>query len=199
MEEKGIDVVLVSDSRLLTDGLGKILVSEDAIERVSVASELEEIRAIMDVSEPQYILYDQRIKRPGIEKYLRSRQFASTKTELILLSDEEDAGDGSGKHLQIGHHTSARELIDLLTDTEKYREKIKRSKKLAEDKNRYVTKTESRIIDLISSGHSNKEIADKLRVSEKTIKAHITNIFSKLDIQNRYQLMVYGQKTANRH
>ena len=199
MGEKGIDVIMVSDSRLLTDGLGKILESEEVIERVRVASELEEVQAIMDASEPDYILFDQRIKRPGIEKYLRSRRFTSTKTELILLSDEEDTGESTGKHLQIGHSTSARELIDLLTDTTKYRDKIKRSKKLAEEKSRYVTKTESRIISLISSGHSNKEIADKLRVSEKTIKAHITNIFSKLNIQNRYQLMVYGQKTANRH
>lgn len=199
MGEKGIDVVLVSDSRLLTDGLGKILESEEGIEEVRVASELEEVQDIMEDVEPDYVIFDQRIKRPGIEKYLRSRKFTSTKTELILLSDEEDAGEGAGKHLQIGHHTSARELIDLLTDTGKYREKIKRSKKLAEEKSRYVTKTESRIIELISSGRSNKEIATKLRVSEKTIKAHITNIFSKLNIQNRYQLMVYGQKTANKH
>lgn len=199
MGEKGIDVVLVSDSRLLTDGLGKILESEEGIEHVRVASELEEIRAIMDGEEPDYILFDQRIKRPEVEKYLRSREVSTTSTELILLSDEEETGESTGRYIQIGHHTSARELIDLLMDTGKYREKIKRSKKLAEDRSRYVTKTESRIINLISSGHSNKEIAEKMRVSEKTIKAHITNIFTKLDIQNRYQLMVYGQKAANRH
>lgn len=198
MGDKGIQVLLVSDSRLLTDGLRKILESEKRIDVLAVTAALGDIKGFVKSQKPDYIILDQRVSSSEIEKYLRSREVASKGAELILLSDEEECEESMGKLLKIGHSTSAKELIDLLTDTTKYRNKIKRSKKLAEEKSRYVTKTESRIINLISSGHSNKEIAEKLRVSEKTIKAHITNIFSKLDLQNRYQLMVYGQKTSNR-
>ncbi|MCI0480551.1 MAG: LuxR C-terminal-related transcriptional regulator, partial [Candidatus Dadabacteria bacterium] len=53
---------------------------------------------------------------------------------------------------------------------------------------------ESRIIKLIAAGESNKDIAELLSVSEKTVKAHITNIFHKLHLQNRYQLMIYGKR-----
>lgn len=198
MTDRALDILIVSDSRLLVDGLKKILESEDRINVASDSSELEEIKAFMDHNEPDFILLDQRVLNKEIEKYLRSKKVSTKTTQIILLSDEDVHEDRPGSFTKISHNTSARELIELITDGDRFREKIKRTKELSEEKALYMTKTESRIINLITSGHSNKEIAEKLKVSEKTIKAHITNIFSKLNIQNRYQLMVYGQKHTGR-
>lgn len=53
-----------------------------------------------------------------------------------------------------------------------------------------ITPREAEIIELIICGHTNSAIADRLYISERTVKTHITHIFDKLGIENRIQL--YG-------
>lgn len=50
-----------------------------------------------------------------------------------------------------------------------------------------LSKREMEVLVLIADGHSNQEIADKLFVSLNTIKTHLSNIFSKLNVQRRTQ------------
>ena len=48
-----------------------------------------------------------------------------------------------------------------------------------------VSKREKEILDLVASGQSNKDIAQTLFISEKTVRTHLHNIFRKLDISKR--------------
>ncbi len=50
-----------------------------------------------------------------------------------------------------------------------------------------ISKREYEVLELISCGHSNQEIADKLFVSISTIKSHVANLFAKLDANRRTQ------------
>ncbi|HEX3026169.1 MAG TPA: helix-turn-helix transcriptional regulator [Clostridia bacterium] len=52
-----------------------------------------------------------------------------------------------------------------------------------------LTSREMEVMECICEGLLNKEIADKLKISEFTIKKHIGNIFRKMNVTNRYQLM----------
>ena len=49
----------------------------------------------------------------------------------------------------------------------------------------YLTKREKEVLDLISRGYSNREIADKLVVSTHTVKAHSESIYYKIGARNR--------------
>ena len=53
---------------------------------------------------------------------------------------------------------------------------------------RYLTPRERQISQLVSEGSCNKEIASQLKISERTVKAHLTSIFSKLQIPDRLRL-----------
>jgi two-component system, NarL family, nitrate/nitrite response regulator NarL len=55
-----------------------------------------------------------------------------------------------------------------------------------------VTPRERQIIDLLSAGASNKEIAKRLNVTERTVKAHLTAIFRKLGLSGRLQLALFA-------
>ena len=55
-----------------------------------------------------------------------------------------------------------------------------------------LTERESEILKLVTSGMSNKEIAEKLFLSQRTIKAHLTNIFNKLNVASRSEAIVKG-------
>ena len=52
-----------------------------------------------------------------------------------------------------------------------------------------ISTREKEIIELIISGHSNPEIAEKLFISNSTVKKHINKIFKKINIQSRWQLL----------
>ena len=62
-----------------------------------------------------------------------------------------------------------------------------------------LTAREKEVLELITKGRSNKEIADVLFIAEKTVKTHISNILSKLHVTNRAQAICYVmQKTPTK-
>lgn len=50
-----------------------------------------------------------------------------------------------------------------------------------------ISKREHEVLELMSKGHSNQEIADKLFVSVNTVKTHLSNLFLKLEVARRTQ------------
>jgi len=59
-----------------------------------------------------------------------------------------------------------------------------------------LTQRETQVIRLVAEGHSNREIAQALVISEKTAKAHISNILGKLGLVDRTQLAIYALKNG---
>ncbi|EUJ40656.1 response regulator transcription factor [Brochothrix campestris] len=57
-----------------------------------------------------------------------------------------------------------------------------------------LTKREREILFLITKGRSNQEIADELFITLKTVKTHVSNILSKLDVSDRTQAVIYAFK-----
>lgn len=61
-----------------------------------------------------------------------------------------------------------------------------------ENNNSNLTKRQVEILSLMSKGYSNKQIADKLFLSETTVKAHLRTVFRKLGVANRTQAVLAG-------
>ncbi len=57
-----------------------------------------------------------------------------------------------------------------------------------------LTKRELEVLRLLTRGLLNKEIADQLSISEKTVKNHVSNIFKKMGVSDRTQAAVYAIK-----
>lgn len=71
---------------------------------------------------------------------------------------------------------------------------FKRIRSGSDDPRDQLTDREREVLKLLSKGMLNKEIANKLYISEKTVKNHISSIFRKLDVQDRTQAAVYAIK-----
>jgi DNA-binding NarL/FixJ family response regulator len=54
-----------------------------------------------------------------------------------------------------------------------------------------LTERENEVARAVADGLSNKQIADRCDISERTVKAHLTNIFKKLDIKDRVALVLH--------
>ncbi|KRK15419.1 LuxR family DNA-binding response regulator [Loigolactobacillus coryniformis subsp. coryniformis KCTC 3167 = DSM 20001] len=57
-----------------------------------------------------------------------------------------------------------------------------------------LTKRETEVLKLIAQGKSNQEIADELFITLKTVKTHVSNILSKLQVEDRTQAAIYALK-----
>ena len=57
-----------------------------------------------------------------------------------------------------------------------------------------LTAREREVLQLVAHGRSNKEIAGELKISERTVKTHVSNIFGKLELTDRTQVALYAHK-----
>lgn len=83
-------------------------------------------------------------------------------------------------------------------DVDLLEEMINESKDNNIEDNGALTDRENQVLDKVSIGLTNKEIAKELYVSEHTIKKHVTNILSKLDMRNRRDLIIYKRYNSRR-
>jgi DNA-binding NarL/FixJ family response regulator len=57
-----------------------------------------------------------------------------------------------------------------------------------------LTKREREVITLVGEGLRNKQIAERLYISEATVRHHLTAIFAKLDVADRFELVIYAYR-----
>ena len=57
-----------------------------------------------------------------------------------------------------------------------------------------LTEREREVITLVGGGHRNKQIADRLFISEGTVRNHLTSIFGKLEVSDRFELLMYAYR-----
>ncbi len=59
-----------------------------------------------------------------------------------------------------------------------------------------LTPRETEVLELLVTGANNREIAEKLDITENTVKIHLRNILEKLHLRNRIQAAVYAVRTG---
>jgi len=98
--------------------------------------------------------------------------------------------------VQKGEIWVGRQVIHRLLDELSALTKLLKKKSPAKPDPRLdsLTPREREIVRLISGGASNKEIAGQLHVSEKTVKAHLTEVFRKLNLSDRLHLALFANR-----
>lgn len=196
MPEEFIKIVLISNSRLFLEGLRKILANEEGIEITGECNRVKELDSIFKESSPEVLFIDNRELKWDIGKLFKGNKYGKHKVLLILFSEGVREESNNADFVTVNHDTTASELIAIIEGAREGNNNTAAA--VPEDSNiQSLTNTELKIIRLIASGKNNKEISDKLSISEKTVKAHLSNIFQKLNMKNRYQLMVFGKRIQN--
>lgn len=208
-----IRVVIADDHRLFREGLRLILSREGGIDIVGEATNgLQTIEVVSDL-QPDVVLLD--ITMPGMDgiEVIRPVKEKSPETKPLMLTARMDEpmifkalkAGAKGylskdacvsdliKAIQAVHQGELwveRKLIARFVDGEAGAE-VKGEDRPGRPREA-LTPREEEVLRLLASGGTNKEIAQVLFISEKTVKSHLNRIFRKLNVTRRLQAILYA-------
>jgi DNA-binding NarL/FixJ family response regulator len=208
---EAIRVAVVDDQELFRRGLVMLLGAEGDIEVVGEAGEGEGAAEIAASVAPDVMLLDVRMPRlSGIEACaLIKEQAPSVKIIMLTASDEEaDLYDAikhgaSGYLLKDSSIDEVSHAIRLVAGGQSLISPMMAAKLLAEFKAisgsepkpvglPKLTDRELEVLNLVARGLNNREIADKLFISENTVKNHVRNMLEKLQLHSRIEAVMYA-------
>lgn len=208
-----IKVLLADDEKLIRNGLKMILETFDGIEIIGTASDGEEALMRCRENEPDVVLMD--IRMPKCDGVLGTKLIKKefSKVKVLVLTTFNDAEyihealkyGASGYLLKDSDYEVIYEGIKaclkgtVVVDPEVALKMINgdvgQNINLEETKRIFdLNDKEISIIKEIANGLSNKEIGEKLFLSEGTIKNNVSSILSKLSLRDRTQLTIFAFK-----
>ena len=202
-----IKIIIADDQQLIREGLSLVLGLRNEFKIVFQAKNGQEILDYLEANDADIILMD--IKMPilnGVETTRKIKEKSVNMKILILTTfDDYDYIFQALKYGADGYllkNASSQELIEAvkkIVNNEQVLDKgvTKQVLKLVKNdvtKLDRLTNREIEIARKISEGNSNKEIAQELFVTEGTVKNHISNILSKLELHNRTEIALFMKK-----
>lgn len=205
-----IKIMLADDHVLIREGIRQLLEFDGTIEVVAEVNDGEECIELLDTVKPELLLLDINMpKKNGIEvlSYIRKND-VPVKVLLLTVHNEIDylikAVDlkVDGYIVKDAGSHELKKAIHCIMNNEKYIQPSlipALNKKLVSrdsDKSKIdsLTNRELEVLIQIANGMFNKEIASTLNISERTVKNHISNIFKKIDVNDRTQAAVFAIK-----
>jgi DNA-binding NarL/FixJ family response regulator len=189
-----LKVLLADDHRLMLEAVRVAIAGEDDFEVVAVTTEATRVLALVADVRPDLVVLDVRMPElDGITCLKRIRE-RFPKVVVVMLSASEDPAIMSGALANgaaafVLKHIDPHELPGVLrqavagTVFQSAGVFASAGANLAADSG--LTVKEHEILNLLSLGMSNRQIAQELWVAEQTVKFHLSNIYRKLEVRNR--------------
>jgi two-component system, NarL family, response regulator DevR len=208
-----VRVALVDDHEVVRRGLRDLLDGEPGIEVVAEAGGVEEALARVGATLPDVVVVDMRLPDgDGVELCRALRQLAPPPRCLVLTAfDDERAlveaimAGASGYLLKqvrgqelvdaVRQVAAGRSLLDPVTTAHV----LERMRKDAEtDELAALTERERAVLELMGEGLSNRQIAERLFLAEKTVKNYVTSVLAKLGMERRTQAVAWFARRPHR-
>jgi DNA-binding NarL/FixJ family response regulator len=208
-----LNVYLVDDHEVVRRGVRELLENEDDIAVVGEAGTQEEaLRGISEVH-PDVVLLDVRLPDgDGIEICREIRSSAPDIACLMLTSFADDEAflgaviaGASGYVLKqirgndlVASVRRAGRGESLLDPAMVARARARLGRDLEDERLRPLSPQERRILELISEGMTNREIAETMFLAEKTVRNYVSNLLLKMGVKHRTEAAVFAVRIAER-
>lgn len=210
-----IRVLIADDHPIVREGLRKLLGLEEDMEVVGEAEDGESTVTLVERLDPDVVLLD--LRMPGMDGFgaLQRIQKLNKRTRVIVLTASEDKNEfvqamkmgcsgivlkqtGSdlivksirrvhAGEIWLDSHTTAAVMRQFASPSDGGPQSSLRTRDRSP-----LSQREREIVALVAQGYKNKEMAEKMFISEQTVKNHLHNIFDKLGVSDRLELALYA-------
>lgn len=204
-----IRILIADDHRILRAGLKSLINAEENLEVIGEATSGAEVIESVQSLHPDIVLMD--IGMPGNENLEALKQTVNVapKTRVLILTMHEDLALmqeclRSGASGYIIKRAAESELVDAINAVHKgiiyvhpslmralVETQSKRSSHVTPDPDQ-LTPREIEILRYIVQGYSNRQVAEELHISMRTVETHRANLMEKLNLHNRLELIRYA-------
>lgn len=217
-----IRIVVADDHPIFRDGLCRLLALEEDFEVVAQAQDGRQVLDVLQQHEPDILLLDLKMPGLDGLATLQRLQIAKNKTRVIVLTASDDKNEfvqamklgTSGIVLKqtatelliksirkvhageiwLDSHTTAAVIRQFVANDESPTHTLPPAPPTRERERERspLSQREREIVALVAQGFKNKEMAEKMFISEQTVKNHLHNIFDKLGVSDRLELALYA-------
>ncbi|WP_421736114.1 response regulator [Cellulomonas sp.] len=193
--------MIVDDHEVVRRGIAEVVDRADGMSVVAEAGSVADGVRRAALVRPQVLLVDLQLPDgTGIELLSALREQLPSARAIVLTSFDDDdalaAALDAGAAAYLLKSVRGAEITDVIRAVAAGRilldeRTVTRRKAGHDDPTESLTPSELRVIDLIGEGLSNREIAERLGVVEKTVKNHITSLLAKMGLQRRTQVAAW--------
>jgi two-component system, NarL family, nitrate/nitrite response regulator NarL len=216
-----IRIVIADDHPIFRDGLCKLLALEEDFDVVAHASDGRQVLEVLQQYEPDILLLDLKMPGLDGLATLQRLQSSKSKTRVIVLTASDDKNEfvqamklgTSGIVLKqtatdlliksirkvhageiwLDSHTTAEVIRRFVSAEDTPLPQQQQPSGAPRERERSpLSQREREIVALVAQGFKNKEMAEKMFISEQTVKNHLHNIFDKLGVSDRLELALYA-------
>lgn len=210
-----ISLVVVDDHPIFLAGLQQLFKRQSDFELIGVAENVDQLEALLDHTVPDIILMDIEMpRRDGISATALVRQRARGAKVVILTGyDNPELIFRALKAGAVGYllkNTRAKDILDTLRRVaageiflnpelaSKFLREFQRDQEVEEVRRLVHTLTprEEEVLRLVATGATNREISQRLFISELTVKMHLASIFRKLQVNDRTKAAILALKAG---
>jgi two-component system, NarL family, response regulator DegU len=197
-----IHLIIADDHALFRQGLRSLLLLQPDIEVTAEVERADQLEAAIAANPCDVLLLDLQMERWMMDEI----GTLSARTKVIVLTASEGIEHGL-MALRLGARAIVQKrfaIETLMTAIHAVAEglvwmppTVQAALAIREQsRTRQLTARESEIVRLVASGMRNAEVAERLSISESTVKTHLNNIFQKLDLRDRLELTHYAIRTG---
>jgi len=197
---KQIRVLLIEDHFLARIALRSVLASHAHISVVGEASDGEQGIKLFRLHKPDIVVLDLRLPRISGFDVISLLRKEPHPARIVILSNYHGSEDiyravRSGAMAYLTKDASGEELINAIQNVDRnlrYFPRVALDRLAERMPSVDLTPRESEVLVCITQGRSNREIAEQLRIAEKTVRIHVSSVLDKMGARDRTQATIYA-------
>ncbi|MER7247446.1 response regulator transcription factor [Kribbella sp. NPDC000426] len=201
-----IRVLIADDHAIVRTGLSQLLGTAEDIELVGAAGDGAEAATMAAELRPDVVLMD--LSMPGTDGISATERIVAASPDVHVLvltsfSDQTrilDALQAGAEGYLLKHSepevilAGIREIVSGGSPLDPKAARVLLTNRRSPGPETKLTDREQEVLDMVGAGLPNKTIARRLGISERTVKAHLTNVYQRLGVTDRTQAALWSQR-----